>query len=207
MNTRKTSIILGDEEHVMFGPGFINDELCGIKFQISSKTFYQVNPYQTENLYNKAIEYLELTGSELVLDAYCGVGTIGIICAPHAKEVIGVESNKQSVLNARNNAYSNNIKNIHFVNADATEYLTKNKDIKFDCVIMDPPRSGSTVEFLNALLTIKPKKIVYVSCEAETLARDIKVLEKQYSIVKKAIVDMFVGSYHVESVCLLVSRN
>ena len=207
VNTRKTSIILGDEEHVMYGPGFINDELCGIKFQISSKTFYQVNPYQTENLYNKAIEYLELTGSELVLDAYCGVGTIGIICAPHAKEVIGVESNKQSVLNARNNAYSNNIKNIHFVNADATEYLTKNKDIKFDCVIMDPPRSGSTVEFLNALLTIKPKKIVYVSCEAETLARDIKVLEDDYIIAKKAIVDMFVGSYHIESICKLELKN
>ena len=158
INTRKTSIILGDEEHVMFGPGFINDELCGIKFQISSKTFYQVNPYQTENLYNKAIEYLGLTGNELVLDAYCGVGTIGIICASHAKEVIGVENNKQSVINARNNAYNNNIKNIHFVNADATEYLMKNKDIKFDSVIMDPPRSGSTVEFLNALKTIKPKK-------------------------------------------------
>ncbi len=205
INTRKTSIILGDEENVLYGKGYINDVLCGINFQISSKTFYQVNPYQVENLYSKAIEYAKLTGEEIVLDAYCGVGTIGMICAKDAKEVIGVESNKQSIVYARNNAYNNKIKNIHFVNMDATEYIIKNQDLKFDLVIMDPLRSGSTVEFLNALKKIAPKKIVYVSCEAQTMARDIKVLEDMYKMEKKAIVDMFVGSYHVESVCLLTN--
>ena len=200
INTRKTSIILGEDERTIFGKGYIEDELCGVTFQISSKTFYQINPYQVEKLYMKTIEYAGLTGKEIVLDAYCGVGTIGTIASKYAKEVIGVESNKQSVINARNNAYNNKIKNIHFVNMDATEYILKNQDVKFDCVIMDPPRSGSTVEFLNALKKISPKKIVYVSCEAKTLARDIKVLEDKYQIEKKSIVDMFVGTYHVESI-------
>lgn len=206
INTRKTSIILGDDEKVIFGPGFIIDELCGIRFQISSKTFYQVNSYQTELLYKKVIEYAELTGKEKVLDAYCGVGTIGIVCSPYAKEVIGVESNKQSVINARNNAYYNKIKNIRFVNMDATEYILNSEDEMFDCVIMDPPRSGSTIEFLNALKKMAPKKIVYVSCEAKTLARDLKILEDKYAITKKAIVDMFIGTYHVETICCLDKR-
>ena len=206
INTRKTSIILGDDERIIFGKGYIEDELCGIKFQISSKTFYQINPYQVEKLYLKAIEYAGLTGNEIVLDAYCGVGTIGTICSPYAKEVIGVESNKQSVINARNNAYNNKIKNIHFVNMDATEYLLKNQDIKFDCIIMDPPRSGSTVEFLNAVKTISPKRIVYVSCEAKTLARDLKVLDNKYKIEKIALVDMFVGTYHIEVLTKLIRK-
>ena len=206
INTRKTSIILGDDEKVMYGPGFITDELCGLKFQLSSKTFYQINSYQTERLYNKVIEYGEFSNSDYVLDAYCGVGTIGMVCSKYVEEVIGVENNKQSVINARNNAYNNKIKNIHFVNMDATEYIKKNTNIKFDVVIMDPPRSGSTVEFLEAVKKISPKKIVYVSCEAKTLARDIKVLSDKYDIKKKVIVDLFVGTYHVETVCLLTKK-
>lgn len=203
INTRKTSIILGDDEKVMFGPGYITDELCGLKFQLSSKTFYQINSYQTELLYKKVIEYAKLTKEDILLDAYCGVGTIGMVCSPYVKEVIGVENNKQSVINARNNAYNNKIKNIHFVNMDATEYILKNQDLKFDCVIMDPPRSGSTVEFLNAVKKIAPKRIIYVSCEAKTLARDLKVLIEKYNIEKKAIVDLFVGTYHIECICKL----
>lgn len=206
INTRKTSIILGDDERIMYGSGYIIDELCGIKFKISSKTFYQVNPYQTELLYKKAIEYANFTGNERVLDAYCGIGTIGIVLSPFVREVIGVESNKQSVINARDNAYYNKIKNIRFINDDATKYIIENKDEKFDCIIMDPPRSGSTEEFLNAIKVISPKKIVYVSCEAKTLARDLKVLEDKYVIDKKCIVDMFVGTYHVETV-VLMSRD
>ena len=206
INTRKTSIILGDDEKVMFGPGFITDELCGLKFQLSSKTFYQINSYQTELLYNKLIEYAKLTKDDILLDAYCGVGTIGMVCSKYVKEVIGVENNKQSVINARNNAYNNKIKNIHFVNMDATEYILKNQDLKFDCVIMDPPRSGSTVEFLNAVKRIAPKKIVYVSCEAKTLARDLRVLVDKYNIEKKAIVDLFVGTYHIESIVSLCKK-
>ena len=207
INTRKTSVILGDMEKVIFGKGYITDTLCGINFDISSKTFYQINPYQTERLYSKAIEYAELTGEEILLDAYCGVGTIGIICSKYAKEVVGVESNKQSVINARNNAYNNKIKNIRFVNMDATEYLLNNQDLMFDCIIMDPPRSGSTVGFLNAVKKIAPKKVIYVSCEAKTLARDIKILSDKYEIKKKAIVDMFIGTYHIETVCLLTKKD
>ena len=126
-----------------------------------------------------------------------------MVCSKYVKEVIGVENNKQSVINARNNAYNNKIKNIHFVNMDATEYILKNQDLKFDCVIMDPPRSGSTVEFLNAVKRIAPKKIIYVSCEAKTLARDLRVLVDKYNIEKKAIVDLFVGTYHIECICKL----
>ena len=202
VNTRKTSIILGDDERVLYGPGSIVDELCGIKFKISSKTFYQVNPYQTEKLYNKVIEYADLKKNDIVLDAYCGVGTIGMVMAQYAGHVIGVENNKQSVINARDNAYYNKVKNIRFVNQDATEYLI-NDDNKYDVVVMDPPRSGSTVKFLNALKKIAPKKIVYVSCEAKTLARDLKELVDKYDITKKCIVDMFVGTYHIETIVSL----
>ena len=205
INTRKTSIILGDDERVLFGPGYIVDELCGIKFKISSKTFYQVNPYQTEKLYNKVIEYANLSKDDVVLDAYCGVGTIGMVMAPHYGLVIGVESNKQSVINARDNAYHNKVKNIRFVNQDATEFLI-NDDNKYDVVVMDPPRSGSTVKFLSALKKIAPKRIVYVSCEAKTLARDLKELVDKYEIKKKCIVDMFVGTYHIETVVCLTRK-
>ena len=206
INTRKTSIILGDDERVLYGPGWIVDELCGLKFKISSKTFYQINPYQTEKLYNKVIEYANLSKDDVVLDAYCGVGTIGMVMAPHSGLVIGVESNKQSVINARDNAYHNKVKNIRFVNQDATEYLI-NDDNKYDVVVMDPPRSGSTVKFLSALKKIAPKRIVYVSCEAKTLARDLKELVDKYDITKKCIVDMFVGTYHIETVVLLTLKE
>ena len=206
VNTRKTSIILGDDERVLHGTGSIVDELCGIKFKISSKTFYQVNPYQTEKLYNKVIEYANLKKDDVVLDAYCGVGTIGMVMAPHAGLVIGVESNKQSVINARDNAYHNKVKNIRFVNQDATEFLI-NEENKYDVVVMDPPRSGSTPKFLNALKKIAPKRIVYVSCEAKTLARDLKELVDKYDITKKCIVDMFVGTYHIETVVLLTLKE
>lgn len=205
VNSRKTSIILGDDERVLYGPGYIIDQLCGINFKISSKTFYQVNPYQTEKLYNKVIEYANLSKNDVVLDAYCGVGTIGMVMAPHAGLVIGVENNKQSVINARDNAYQNKVKNIRFVNQEATEFLEKDEN-KYDVVVMDPPRSGSTVKFLQTLKKIAPKKIVYVSCEAKTLARDLKELVDKYDITKKCIVDMFVGTYHVETVCLLTKK-
>lgn len=203
INTRKTSIVLGEDEKVLFGSGYITDELCGLKFQISSKTFYQINSYQTELLYNKVIEYAGFTKDDIVLDAYCGVGTIGMVCSPYVKEVVGVENNKQSVINARNNAYNNKIKNIHFVNMDATEYILKNQDMIFNTIIMDPPRSGSTVEFLNAVKKIAPKRIIYVSCEAKTLARDLTELVDKYKIDRKAIVDLFVGTYHIECVVKL----
>ena len=143
-NSRKTSIILGDQERVLFGSGYIIDELCGIKFKISSKTFYQVNPHQAERLYNKVIEFGEFSKNDVVIDAYCGVGTIGMAVSPYVKEVIGVENNKTSVQCAKMNANDNKIKNIQFVLDDATNYLVNlaKQNTKIDAIIMDPPRSG-----------------------------------------------------------------
>lgn len=205
INKRKTSIILGDDERVLYGPGYIKDVLCGIEFKISSKTFYQINPYQTEKLYNVVKEYAALTGNEYVLDAYCGVGTIGMTLAKDAKRVIGVENNKQSVINARLNASDNKIKNMSFVCDDATAYMKNLKD-EFDVLIMDPPRSGSTDDFLSVVNNSNIKKVVYVSCEAKTLARDLSKLTN-YRIVNKTIVDMFVGTYHVETVVSMVRKE
>ena len=209
INTRKTSIILGEDEQVLYGKGYITDEICGISFNISSSTFFQVNPYQVEVLYNKVKEYLNPDGNEVLIDAYCGVGTIGMTLASSVKEVIGVENNKKSIINAKNNAINNKIKNIRFYNEDATEFLVGcAKDrIRVDALIMDPPRTGSTEAFLNAVNILKPEKVIYVSCEASTLARDLKILLKEYSVKKVGIVDMFVGTYHVECISSLVLRN
>ena len=156
-------------------------------------------------LYNVVKEYAALTGNEYVLDAYCGVGTIGMTLAKDAKRVIGVENNKQSVINARLNASDNKIKNMSFVCDDATAYMKNLKD-EFDVLIMDPPRSGSTDDFLSVVNNSNIKKVVYVSCEAKTLARDLAKLAN-YRIVNKTIVDMFVGTYHVETVVLLQRKN
>lgn len=205
INTRKTSIILGEEERTLFGKGYIEDYLCDIKFKISAKAFFQINPEQTEKLYQKVEEYAALTGTEVVVDAYSGVGTIGMVLAKKAKQVIGVESNKQAVSNASANAYENKIKNIKFYCNDATEFLKQmaKDQVAIDVLVMDPPRSGSTMEFLNAINQLKPQKVIYVSCDPTTLVRDLKVLEGDYRIENKTIVDMFVGTYHVETVVLL----
>jgi 23S rRNA (uracil1939-C5)-methyltransferase len=209
INPRKTSIVLGEQERVLFGPGYIVDELLGLKFKIFSKTFYQINPEQTTKLYSKVIEYGNFKGNEIVIDAYCGVGTIGMSVARSVKEVIGVEQNKQSVINAKSNARDNNIKNINFICDDATSFIEEiaKDNAKVDVVIMDPPRIGSTEKFLNSLKKLKPKKIIYVSCEAKTLARDVKLILSDYSISKICLVDMFVGTYHVETVVLLSHKK
>jgi len=210
INNRKTSIILGEEERILFGKGYIEDYLLGIKFKISSKAFFQINPEQTEKLYQKVEEYASLTGTEVVLDAYSGVGTIGMVLAKKAKQVIGVESSKQAVSNASANAYENKIRNIKFYCHDATEFLKQmvKDNVGIDVLIMDPPRSGSTTEFLNAILSLKPQKVIYVSCDPTTLVRDLKVLEGAYKIENKTIVDMFVGTYHVETiVSMSLNRN
>jgi 23S rRNA (uracil1939-C5)-methyltransferase len=204
-NSRQTSIILGDQERVLYGPGYIEDSLLGLKFKISSKTFFQVNPAQTKKLYSKVREFADFNQTETIIDAYCGVGTIGMVLSRDVKHVIGVESNRQSVQNANANMKDNKIANIQFINEDATEFLGKlAKDgEKIDAVIMDPPRSGSTEKFLNSIMRLSPQKIIYVSCEAKTLARDLKSLIGNYKISKTAIVDMFPGTYHVETVVLM----
>lgn len=206
VNGRGTSMVLGDKEHVLYGKGYIEDVLCGLRFCISSKSFYQVNPVQTEILYNKALELAGLTGKETVLDAYCGIGTIGLIASKQAGKVIGVELNPDAVKDAVNNAKRNGITNAKFYCNDAGKFLVNMaaKGEKVDLVIMDPPRSGSTEEFLRSVAEMKVEKVVYVSCNAETLARDLRVMRKLgYKAEMGWGVDMFGGTKHVETVCLL----
>lgn len=203
VNDRGTSMVLGDKEQVLYGKGYIEDELCGRKFRISPKSFYQVNPVQTEKLYNKAMCYAGLTGKEVLVDAYCGTGTIGIIAADKAGKVIGVELNGDAVRDARNNARMNRISNIEFYQNDAGKFLVEMAEQKaeVDVVMMDPPRSGSTEAFLDAVATIKPKRVVYVSCNPDTLVRDLKYLTKKGYQVKKCVaVDMFPFTENCEAV-------
>ena len=183
--------------------------MCGCTFRISPNSFYQVNPAQTEHLYDKAIECARLTGKETVIDAYCGTGTIGIIASKRAKEVLGVELNKDAIRDAITNAKRNDIKNIRFVNDDAGKYMVSlaEKKEKVDVVIMDPPRSGSDEVFLSSLVKLGAERVVYVSCNPETLERDVKWLtENGYEAKGVWPVDMFGGTGHVETVASLVRK-
>ena len=210
VNNRNTSMVLGDKEHVIYGKGYIEDELCGKRFRISPRSFYQVNPVQTEILYGKALEYAGLTGKETVVDAYCGTGTIGMIASDKAAKVIGVELNADAVRDARNNAKANQIRNIQFYQNDAGKFLVEmaGQGAKVDVVLMDPPRSGSTEEFMNSVAQIGPERIVYVSCNPETLVRDLKYFKKKgYRVSKGVGVDMFPFTEHVETVVLLSHKK
>ncbi|MBD5547094.1 MAG: 23S rRNA (uracil(1939)-C(5))-methyltransferase RlmD [Lachnospiraceae bacterium] len=210
VNDKKTSMVLGDKEQVIYGPGYIEDRLCGMTFKISPKSFYQVNPRQTEVLYQKVIDFAELSGKEVVLDAYCGTGTIGMIAAPHAGRVIGVELNKDAVRDAIAGAKKNQISNIRFYQADAGDFMVKmaGSDEKVDVVLMDPPRTGSSEKFLKALVKLGPQKIVYVSCNPETLAKDLQFLcRKGYEMDKGVGVDMFPFTKHVETIVGLQRRD
>lgn len=209
VNDRGTSMVLGDKEKTLYGKGYIEDTLCGCTFRISSKSFYQINPVQTEILYYKAIQAAGLTGKETVIDAYCGIGTIGIIASKHAGNVIGVELNKDAVKDAVENAKRNQIKNIQFYNNDAGKFMVNMaaQGEIVDVVFMDPPRSGSTVEFIDSLELMQPDRVVYVSCNAETLARDLVYFKKRGYIAKEAWpVDLFPMTEHTESIVLLQKR-
>lgn len=206
VNDRQTSMVLGDREKPIFGPGFIKDRLCGCMFRISPESFYQVNPVQTEILYQTAIDYAGLTGKETVIDAYCGIGTIGLIAAKKASKVIGVELNKDAVKDARINAKENKITNAAFYQGDAGRFMVEMaaKGEKADVVFMDPPRAGSAERFLSSVVKLSPKKVIYISCNPETLARDLKYLTKHhYKVEKIQPVDMFPFCDHVETVCSL----
>ena len=206
VNNRQTSMVLGDRNIVLFGKGYIEDVLCGLRFRISPSSFYQINPAQTEKLYQKAIEFAALSGKERVIDAYCGIGTIGGCAASKAGEVIGVELNKDAVKDAIGNAKLNQLKNIRFYNDDAGKFMVRmaSERQKADVVFMDPPRSGSTPEFINSVNVLKPKKVVYVSCDPVTLKRDLELFVKLGWKVKKVQpVDMFPYTGHVETVVQL----
>ena len=209
INGRDTSMVLGDREQVLYGKGYIEDVLCGCRFRISARSFYQVNPVQTEVLYSKAMEYAGLTGKETVVDAYCGIGTIGIVASRKAKQVIGVELNPDAVRDAVRNARANKIDNIRFFQGDAGDFLQKMaaNGEKADVVFMDPPRSGSTERFMAAAAAMGPKRIVYVSCGPDTLARDLKYLRKKgYRVEKGVGVDLFPWTGHCE-VCVKLERG
>lgn len=206
INPHKTSAVLGDTEKVLFGKGFLTDELCGNRFQISTRAFYQVNPVQMEALYALALEYAGLTGSESVLDAYCGIGTIALTAAKKAKRVAGVELSAEAVKNARHNARINGVKNAVFACGDAGETLAEaaRAGEHFDLVFLDPPREGASEKFLASLSAAAPKRVVYVSCGPESLARDLSFLAKRgWRVVRARPVDMFPHTEHVETVVLM----
>ncbi|TFB14252.1 23S rRNA (uracil(1939)-C(5))-methyltransferase RlmD [Filobacillus milosensis] len=209
INNRSDSMVLGDQEKVLFGKGTITDTLCGLEFEISSKSFYQINPVQTEKLYSEAIKMAELTGNETVIDAYCGIGTIGLVASQKAGKVIGVELNKGAVRDAIRNSKRNGVKNARFYQGDAGEFMVQMaaRGEKADVVILDPPRSGSDEAFLSSIVKLKPKRVVYVSCNPETQARDMKYLVKNgYKVKEIQPVDMFPQTVHVESVAKLVLK-
>ncbi|MCD8204273.1 MAG: 23S rRNA (uracil(1939)-C(5))-methyltransferase RlmD [Coprobacillus sp.] len=205
INTRDTNVILGEKEKVLYGKGFIKDSILGINFNISSRSFFQVNPVQVERLYSKTFELAHLTKDDNLLDAYSGVGTIGMIASMWVKSVTCVELEKSAHRNAIRNAKENGITNISLINADCSEYLV-NTDEKFDVVIMDAPRKGSTKEFLDALTTNSPSRIIYISCNPATLARDLTFLMDDYSIETIQPLDMFPRSFHVETIVSLARK-
>lgn len=222
VNTRMTNVILGQEETVLYGPGFILDRLCGLSFRISSQSFYQVNPRQTEVLYRRAIELAHMDGSETVLDAYCGTGTIGLIAAAGvdglagAGAVYGIDSTPAAIRDARNNAKHNGIENARFIVGDAGAFMreqakgaTQGDSPKslargIDVVFMDPPRSGASEEFLDALAALAPSRVVYISCNPKTQVRDCaRLIGSGYRLEAVQPVDMFPHTAHVECVALL----
>ncbi|AYB46281.1 23S rRNA (uracil(1939)-C(5))-methyltransferase RlmD [Paenibacillus lautus] len=209
VNTRKTNVIFGDVTRVLWGREVIHDYIGDVKFAISARSFYQVNPAQTEVLYGKTVEYAGLTGEETVIDAYCGIGTISLFLAQHAKKVYGVEIVKEAIEDARANAELNGMKHVVFEVGASEDVIPRWKEqgIEADVIVVDPPRKGCDPRLLETILEMKPERVVYVSCNPSTLARDLRVLEDGgYRTVEVTPVDMFPHTVHVESVALLV-RN
>ena len=207
INSKFTSMVLGDAQKVLFGSGHIEDVLCGKRFRISPKSFYQINPVQTENLYRKAISLAGLTGKETVIDAYCGIGTIGIAASESAEKVIGAELNKDAVRDAVINARLNSIKNISFTAEDAGEFMEElaAEGGHADVVFTDPPRAGCSIKFLKSLVTLSPEKIVYISCDPETQARDVHFLTSNgYKVKACCPFDMFPHTRHIENIVLMI---
>lgn len=204
VNSRHTNVILGEKETTLYGNGYIKDSIFGLSFEISASSFYQINPVQVEKLYSLALDFVE--PNDTVLDAYSGVGTIGLIASKKAKKVISVEINKDAHKDAKKNAIRNNINNVDFYCDDASKFIA-NYEGNFDVVIMDPPRKGSDDVFINAVIKSKAKKIIYISCCPETLARDLFKFSKFYEIQKIIPVDMFPFTSHCETFTLLFLKR
>ena len=211
VNTKRNNVILGNEILPLWGKDYITDYIGEVKYQISPLSFYQVNPVQTEKLYGTALEYAGLTGKEIVWDLYCGIGTISLFLAQKAQKVYGVEIVPAAIEDARKNAEINGIDNAEFFVGKAEEVLPakyKEDGVYADVIVVDPPRKGCDGALIETMLSMKPERIVYVSCDSATLARDLKVLcEKEYQVEKVAVCDMFPGSVHVETVVLLSHKK
>lgn len=203
VNRRPEFLTLGDHAEVLFGSGYIIDEICGKRFRISPQSFYQVNPQQAERLYSYAIDAAQLTENDSILDAYSGTGTIGIIASDRVKSVQGIEYNQAAVRDAVQNCLLNGItRNVAFNRGDAGEYLWERarKGVRFDAVLMDPARAGADKQFLRALNAIRPERVVYISCDPVSLARDLRFLSRNYDIMDIQPFDMFPFTRHVECV-------
>jgi 23S rRNA (uracil1939-C5)-methyltransferase len=210
-NQSRTNVILGDTCKTVYGNDYITDSIGSLKFRISALSFFQVNPLQTEKLYSTALDFCELTGNETVIDAYCGIGTISLFLAERAKKVYGIEIIPQAIANANENKVLNNISNAEFIvgkSEEAVPELYTKHGITPDTVVVDPPRKGCDTKLLDMLLTMQPQRIVYVSCDPATLARDLKILcNSAYTLVKAQPVDMFPHTTHTETVCLLSKKE
>jgi len=205
INTRATNVILGDRERILYGKGYIEDSLCGVQFKISAKSFYQTNPVMTELLYSKAMEAAELKEDDVVFDAYSGIGTIGLIASRSVRKVLSVELVKEAVVDGKENAKRNGIDNFFMYCDDASTFMVRmaEENRHVDVLFMDPPRKGSDERFLKALLKLKPSRVVYVSCDPSTLARDIAYIKDTYEVKSVQPVDMFSHTTHVETVASL----
>ncbi len=209
VNAADTNVVLGKEDYLLYGEEHVIDDLCGLKFKISAHSFYQVNTYQTEKLYNLAIKMADLSEKDEILDLYCGVGTIGLVASKYVQKVTGVEIVQQAIIDAKENARLNDINNVEFICGDAQK-ITKqfqNENIHFNCIFVDPPRKGCSNETIQTLINLQSDKIVYISCQPSTLARDLMMLKEHYNIEKIQPVDMFPQTYHVETVCLLSRKD
>ena len=215
VNLKDTNVIMGDETRVLWGKETIEDELDGVKFKISARSFYQINPVQTERLYKKALEYANLTGKESVWDLYCGIGTISLFLARKAGTVYGVEIIPEAIADAKENAKLNGITNAEFFVGKAEEVLPEfynNPDsdtmLHPDVIVVDPPRKGCDEKCLETMLRMEPERIVYVSCDSATLARDLKILcEEKYELKAWQCYDQFSRTVHVETVALIINQN
>ena len=206
INPGHTSAVLGRQEKLLYGSGRIRDELCGKSFLLSSRSFYQINPAQTRQLYELARQAADCRAGETVIDAYCGAGTIGLIAGQGAGKLLGVELNRDAVADAIRNARYNKAQNARFYCADASDWMTEMaaRGEKADLIFMDPPRQGSSPKFLNSLLALSPARVVYISCGPESLARDLGILTRGgYRVREIRPVDMFPHTEHVETVVAL----
>jgi len=206
INAKDTNMVLGDEDVILYGEGYIRDYIGEYLFKISPHSFFQVNPRQTEAMYNKALEYADLMGDEVVFDAYCGAGTISLFLSKKAKKVYGIEIVPDAIADARENALLNHVDNVEFIVGKSEEVILDliNRGIKADVVVVDPPRKGCELSLLEAIREIAPEKVVYVSCDPGTLARDLGILESFGFKTKKVTpIDNFPQSFHVETVVLM----